>query len=202
MAIQFNCISCLKAIEVADEWANRLVECPYCGDTVTAPGFSQLRAPAAAADETSSEPGDELQAVPTGVLTVDYSPAGYAPATHRGKFDGVALTALLLGIGAILLFFWIVYRFVDEVGSRVGFGVDSEEMTKFVQDAAETQQPWLVKLSVLGMGVMLLWFVATLVSVIALWRNRRERRGGLAYWAIGVNLLLPFFMVLSLLLQA
>ncbi len=198
MAIQFNCISCLKAIEVADEWANRLVECPYCGDTVTAPGMSQLRTPVAAPIDTTTEAEVAAPGVPAGQPVMHYPPSGLEPIQRRSSFDGLALTGLVLGIGAILLFFWIAVCVATEIGNRLSTGAAPEEIKEFIDSATANQAPWLVKLSIYGLGMLLLWFSASLISGIALWRNRRERRGQMAYWAFGVNMVLPFLVLLSL----
>jgi hypothetical protein len=42
MAIQFHCPGCRQPVEVDDEWAGKLVACPYCRRTVTAPAESLL----------------------------------------------------------------------------------------------------------------------------------------------------------------
>lgn len=40
MPIRFYCTGCNKPIEIDDEFANRLVACPFCSATVTAPAAS------------------------------------------------------------------------------------------------------------------------------------------------------------------
>jgi hypothetical protein len=45
MSIQFDCVACGKRIEIDDAWGGRLVECPYCRDTITAPAYSTGNAP-------------------------------------------------------------------------------------------------------------------------------------------------------------
>lgn len=42
MAIQFRCSGCGQAIEVDDQFATRLVACPFCQAAVQAPAASQL----------------------------------------------------------------------------------------------------------------------------------------------------------------
>jgi len=42
MAIRFHCAACSQPIEVDDEWASKLVGCPYCRKTITAPAASTL----------------------------------------------------------------------------------------------------------------------------------------------------------------
>lgn len=47
MAIQFYCSGCGQAIEVDDEYAKRLIACPFCHATVEAPAASALIRPQA-----------------------------------------------------------------------------------------------------------------------------------------------------------
>lgn len=42
MAIRFQCPSCTQPIEIDDEWAGKLVACPYCRHSVAAPLTSTL----------------------------------------------------------------------------------------------------------------------------------------------------------------
>lgn len=42
MAIQFQCVSCRQPIEVDDDLASKIIACPYCRKTMTAPAESQL----------------------------------------------------------------------------------------------------------------------------------------------------------------
>ncbi|MCG3130599.1 MAG: hypothetical protein FLDDKLPJ_01364 [Phycisphaerae bacterium] len=42
MAIRFLCPSCRQPIETDDVWAEKLVACPFCRTTVTAPALSTL----------------------------------------------------------------------------------------------------------------------------------------------------------------
>ena len=42
MAIRFRCSGCSQPIEVDDEWASKLVACPYCRKTIAAPPESTL----------------------------------------------------------------------------------------------------------------------------------------------------------------
>ncbi len=214
MAIQFNCISCLKAIEVADEWRNRLVECPYCGDTVTAPGMSQLKPPKAKPIEEGAETrhdagvrhGAEAQFGAERAITEpgagECAPSDFSLIqSKRSSFDGLAAIGLALGVGAILLFGWVVIRFVTELLNRLGPNPTPEAVTKFLSDAVEVQAPWLLDMALPVWGVMGVWFAGVLISGIAIIRTRREGRGTLAYWALGVNLILPILTIFSMLLS-
>ncbi len=45
MAIRFQCSSCSQPIEVDDDWASKVVACPYCRSTSTAPDESTVTDP-------------------------------------------------------------------------------------------------------------------------------------------------------------
>ncbi len=223
MAIQFNCISCLKAIEVADEWRNRLVECPYCGDTITAPGISQLRPPVtepvdanAGGFATGGHESGELETGNFGSIghglgqseTSRRSAAGQFESADfelvqspRRSIDVLAAIGLALGIGALAVFAWIAIRFATVLANQVGTDATPEELNRFLQDAMKSQAPWLVEMSGPAFGFLALWFAGALISLIACIRTRREHRGKLAYWAMGVSMILPFFMILSLFIR-
>jgi len=56
MAIQFICPGCGQPIEVDDEYAGRLVGCPFCQTAAEAPAATTLPPPGQAASATVAEP--------------------------------------------------------------------------------------------------------------------------------------------------
>lgn len=95
MAIRFRCVSCSEPIEVDDEWSTRLVACPYCRRTMTAPAESLL-----------ADFADIPVARPLPDATPQAPPAthGYpSPDTHAER-NTPAVAALILSGVAILFF--------------------------------------------------------------------------------------------------
>ncbi|GJM24462.1 MAG: hypothetical protein DHS20C16_08770 [Phycisphaerae bacterium] len=201
MAIQFNCISCLKAIEVADEWANRLVECPYCGDTVTAPGMSQLRPPVATPIEsTGAQPIESAGMMASEGAADPRVETQWVPHRHRRPFDVLALAGLLLAILATVLFFWSSITIFAEVSERIGTDFDPEALNEFIEGELKNNSAWLIKFVFGFLGALGSWVIAAVLSVIAVVRNRRTPRGTLAYWALAATGVLPVFLIVGALL--
>lgn len=75
MAIRFQCPSCQQPIETDDEWGGKLVNCPYCRNTVTAPLQSTL--------EVCSAPPPIAAEGGTVVSTASAAPdsGGFSPAS-------------------------------------------------------------------------------------------------------------------------
>lgn len=86
MAIQFNCPSCGQPIEVDDALGGKEVGCPFCSQTVAAPGQSML------------------DTRPPSV-----SPAESALPTPVGVKQGNPLSWISLGCVAVSIIAWIVF---------------------------------------------------------------------------------------------
>ncbi len=93
MAIRFQCSSCSQPIEVDDEWATKVVACPYCRNTIIAP-----------AESTVTDPSEIPTATP--IVGSEAVPAGPVPFPQRAlgpSTNVVALVALLLSLGVLAL---------------------------------------------------------------------------------------------------
>ncbi len=202
MAIQFNCVSCQKAIEVADEWSCRLVECPYCGDTITAPGISQTPVRPAvpratpASDFAGSTPQPAYQSAPQAYETRDFELV--AP---RKQFDGLALAGLLFCLASMVLYGVATVLFVTAIFERVGPNATQEQLEAFAKEVSEDPPAWATKMLMLGLLAFGVWLVGAIMSVIAFVRNRKDPRGKLAFWALLLSSYLPLLMLLGLLIQ-
>lgn len=96
MSIQFLCPGCGQPIEVDDEFANRLVGCPFCQTTAEAPAQSKLPAPVDSADAAMSDTG----APGTPPFGPAAAPAYVAAGPQRSTAAARLCTvALLCGIG-------------------------------------------------------------------------------------------------------
>ncbi len=111
MAIQFRCTGCGQPIEVDDEFADRMVGCPFCKTTVQAPATGRLDAPNTndeglasvashappgfAADPTQHAPGSAPAMLPA-------QPAAARFCTY-GLLCGVGLWSVQVLIGFVIL---------------------------------------------------------------------------------------------------
>lgn len=202
MAIQFNCVSCQKAIEVADEWSCRLVECPYCGDTITAPGITQP--PPKAAVPTARPIAGIEGSIPQPTYrppSEAYESSDFELAQPRKRFDGLALTGLLFCLASMAFFVWCIAVMLGEVIERVGLDAPPEKIQAFIEEAAENQSAWLLKLSGLAFLAFGVWLVGAIISCTAFIRNRKYPRGKLAFWALLLCAYLPLLMLLGVVVQ-
>ncbi|MCB9865555.1 MAG: hypothetical protein H6816_02825 [Phycisphaerales bacterium] len=212
MAIQFHCVSCGKPIEVDDGWGGRLVQCPYCRDTVTAPAFSAPSSLAATrSDERASEPDSAGATLPPprplpGTAPTQAFPAPNAsmpgtwgtppePDLRRGNVLGVvafilALVAALLGIGAVM-------GAMAAMANAIGQNPKPDEVGKFMEQAMQEGAPWVVKVSLAMMGGCGLWLAGAICGIIAVFRRPR----GLAIAALVVCAVPVLLMFLGLVMR-
>ena len=176
MSIQFSCISCGKAIEIDDEWALRLVECPYCHDTITAPGPSATCSPSPVVEEPPSP-------APPAVETSGPVAVVGGPRTRAG--NKLAVIALILACVSLVLLLWVNIALVKAVAAELGPEATEEDVERLFEDpsalqrilyeAAEREEPWIYGLGLGFMAWFALWIAALICSLIAV--NRRGRRG-------------------------
>lgn len=171
MAIQFACRSCGRSIEVDDEWAHRLVECPYCHDTVTAPGISELRPPQARKLE-APPPWEPEAVVPGGV------------AVAAGRFNTVAIAAFVLAAATVALLIWLSITTGPDLEKALGGVKDTAEMQRILGEALEKKEPWAIRYMFGLLGMAGLWLAGVICGLIGVVRPRR--RG----WAILALLIL------------
>ena len=182
MSIQFLCVSCRKPIEVDDQWAMKIVQCPYCQEQVTAPGMStyQPEAPAMARQVAaggvgsgSASSGLEYSSNPP------YTPsqphyAEYGQAQPAPKSNVVAVVSLVLAVLSLVLFIWGSTLVVNQVSPilQQGGSVQAQQaaMEKFLVDAANRQEPWILNASLLAIGGIISWIAAVVCGLIGISR--------------------------------
>ena len=164
MAIQFMCSACSQPIEVDDEWASRLVACPYCRKTVTAPAASQL---------------EDLGRFPMASVVPDRVAAVETPRNVIAKVAlalAGGLVALLVAVGLILA------PHQQELADYTNALFEAEglaEMSRVPPEFFEAGFPgWYVAAAVLEITGGLVW-IATLVCAIIGVRRAAHRR-----WAV------------------
>lgn len=204
MSIQFLCVSCRKPIEVDDQWAMKIVQCPYCQEQVTAPGMStyQPEAPAMARQVAAGGLAQRSGHSDSGYSSSSTYDQPHAQYGHLDqgqiapKSNVVAIVSLVLAVVSLAMFIWGSSMVIDQVSPILQQGGSVREqqaaMEKFLVDAAERQEPWIVKASFAAMGGIVAWIGAVVCGLIGI--SRPVRRGsaiaGLVVAAIPVVLFL------------
>lgn len=193
MAIQFKCVSCSNTVEVDDAWGGRLVECPYCHETITAPAFAA--SPPAARPVGHSQP---VAHTPTFEQRESYSapqfgtppyPAYAPPASTSNK---VAVAALVLAITSLVIGFMSMLPVWGALSRDLGPDVTEQQAQAYVQKAAESGAPWVMK-AVFGiMGSCGLWLAGLVCGIIGVCKPTKR---WIAVVAL-VVLLLPMMLML------
>ncbi len=165
MAIRFQCASCNQPIEVDDEWASRLVSCPFCSKTITAPAQSTLVETAIPA----ARPQGSMAAAP------------HAAPTSGG---GVAVAAALLA-GALLLCLVGIMTLaaanraeLEEFQALAAKATDFNEQMKLSQEFVmrDGGMPgWIMGLYALAMAGGVFWLAAVICGIIAVLRPARRQ---------------------------
>lgn len=188
MAIQFHCVACAKPIEIDDEWAGRLVECPYCHETITAPAFSMSSSPGRARELRPADAADS-----GGVVM--RPPLAEAPvvqaAPQRNRLGVLALVVASVGVllGGVACM-GAAATMVQQLGPQL----TPEQVNAFMEEAMKTSAPWFVKFSLAATASFGLWVVGVVCGLIAVLRE--PRRAAVA--ALVVSALPLVFMVIGL----
>lgn len=155
MAIRFQCSSCLQPIEVDDEWATKVVACPYCRNTITAP-----------AESTVTDPSEIPTASP--IVEGEAVPAGPAPLPQRAigpSTNVIALVALLLSFGVLAL---LAAQSVLMSGHSLEWEQMEEEITELESESVSRMQAFNEYLHSRG-GELPSWLVAsTAITMFAM----------------------------------
>jgi len=184
MSIRFRCPSCSQPIEIDDDWGSKLVACPFCRNTVTAPVESTLSV------EQSVPMADTLTApdMPVGMApAAQYPPPFPTEAGPRNTLAIVSLvvalaSATLLIVGVNVYFSNVIEIFGEDLYTPGGdMSEQQQAVMTYIQDYFETHggpPPWMVgsMLSILAGGLG--WLAAVICGGIAVARRQRRR------WAI------------------
>lgn len=201
MAIQFHCVSCGKPIEIDDAWAGRLVECPYCHETITAPAFSTEAVPPPSTGErptgamTAARAGEFLPAPPPTSFG-DSLPDSAAPAPVPAR-NVVAAVALVLACVALLLGFAALVGFGIAIENGVGASASEAETQKFIEDAFTKPERWAINMILAMFAAGVFWLAGLICGIVGACRPNR----GLAIGALVVSAL-PILLMMAAMLVA
>jgi hypothetical protein len=187
MTIQFQCPACEQPIEVDAEWASRLVACPYCHKTVTAPADSTL-APGMATPTASP-----LSTSPGSPATVELLQRPGATRTNPFAPWALGLSGLSL-LAFVCLSMYTAAKMLDLVGP----GATPEEVQKAMWEHIQSSgmTGWVSVMAVGFMAAFALWLTAVLVSILALTRYPARRKMSVA--AIVICGIVPLWFCLGM----
>lgn len=193
MSIQFLCVSCRQPIEIDDQWAMKVVECPYCHEQVTAPASStyQPGEPLVARGVAGGPPSAVMSAPAAGPMTPERTRSGNA----------VAVASLVLSGLSLLLFVVFMGLVGAKLSSVMSPSATPEQQAQaaqqFVLDAAKKGEPWVVTASFLMIGALACWAAGVICGLIGV--SKPVRRGyaitGLAAAAIPLVIVLAGMIV-------
>lgn len=187
MAIRFLCAGCSQPIEVDDEFAMRLVACPYCRRTITAPRETILPEASGVAE---ARPGAVI-APPT---TVSAEPLLTAAAPARNG-PAVAAAVLLAVALASLIGYFLVFAGHSQELTRMmptTFPPDMSAIMKAQQRLFEEYggvPPWMIALGAFEILAGMTWIGAVACAIVGL--TGRRARKGLALTVLILSCVLP-----------
>ncbi len=178
MVLQFLCPSCGHPIEIDDEWASQSVACPYCKNTVTAPGESTYQPP-------SSIPAARA-------LDQHAADVPEAPPVDRTRGNLVAMLAL--GLSGLSLVSFLAFRMVagPDVAEIIGPDGTPQEFQEYLNEQIQqgAMPPWFRRAMLMFFAGTACWVGGLICAIVGV--QRRFRRG-LAFAAFGLLTLVPFF---------
>lgn len=196
MAIRFQCPSCSQPIEVDDELAQRLVACPYCRKTITAPAQSTLPDPERL--PLASPLGSSM--VPHGPPFPRQQSPLYTPAESKNALAVVAfaLACSLLGwfmlLGIIAGQHRIELEEMEKAMAEAGSLTEQWQVTmEFIEQRGGQMPAWLIVMGLGQLAAIATWIGASICGIIAM---RRVARRGFATAALAICALAVFLICL------
>ena len=188
MTIRFHCGSCSQPIEVDDEWASKIVACPYCRKTVSAPAASTIEGLTDIPVASPLAP-HQVQAGPT------EQPIPNAGLRPQDKPNTVALAALILASCLLVVLAAITYvgythrlEWEDFAKSMMENGDYSQAFDYFESRGGVPR--WMIVIGALEVGGGLLWLASLVCGVIGVRHPQRRR---LAVAALVIAGIVPLF---------
>ena len=184
MPVRFQCPSCTQPIEVDDPWAGKLVGCPYCRSTVTAPQQSTLSEPDIVPTAAPLRPPMPAAADPHGAVLA-YAPEGNRFAFIAALLCGLVLLLILLSL-AIQSAHYMELEELQKELSKAGsdFAAQFEAAQRFMRQQQRDGVGWLITLGIVEMMTLAGVLTALIFGLLGLTRPARR---GLTVFAITVS---------------
>jgi hypothetical protein len=174
MAVRFLCGSCQQPIEVDDEWASRMVGCPYCRSAVMAPAVTTL-----------TELGSVPMASPVSNREGGAGPTeAIGPMRHsRSGRNTIAFVSLFLACAAMVLMIAAVVIASAHAAEFVQYQKDVEEAVRTtgsqlraIMDVVNARggvlPGWMMLLGLFEMIALASWLASVVLGLIAIRKSR------------------------------
>ncbi len=191
MAIRFQCSSCSQPIEIDDVWSSKLVACPYCQNTVTAPATSTL------ADLTSTPTARQIVG--------DFAGDASVPA-KRSRLGIVSIVLASLAIVFVISYVSVGAAHIDQLNSfnekmNELITQDLDFFTASQRASAELFQTspggappmWIFAIGMLMIGAGMCWLSAVTCALIASRNSTSRKQAFIALGICAMTLVLAFF---------
>ncbi|GIK15057.1 MAG: hypothetical protein BroJett003_00210 [Planctomycetota bacterium] len=202
MAIRFLCPSCRQPIETDDEWAEKLVACPFCRATVCAPTLSTLGPIEAATDVPGARPAwspdvpwADAEATFSGPPRIAF---GEDPARKDANARRLATIAIVLAALSIATFTAMslilaphreeLFAFTKEFQDGGSVMQAQKRMMDDLMSRPGGIPSWYVASSVAMWLGMLLWLPALILTILGM---RRAAARGRAVTAMLLSVIAP-----------
>ena len=165
MAIRFQCSACSQPIEVDEEWARKLVACPYCRKTITAPMESTLPEPSEIPTATGIEQSGPFVAA---AYTGEAGPAAPPRSNVLAKVAfglSCAVVVLMGSYSLVLATHQDELRPLFEQGQSFSDGMQA--FNEYTAAHGGVPPPWLMAMSLLSLTGGLVWVAALVITGIA-----------------------------------
>ena len=210
MSIQFHCPGCRQPIEVDREWAERLVACPYCRQTVTAPAESDLELTEAlpvARGLADAAPGQAPTDAPLlGNAVYAGAPAGPGPVAAGVPPSSMAAWNRVATLAMVFAFVALAFR-LGAVGVLLTHADEMRAMQEAMQERANEvglvnaaleqsqhqtadQLGWMTAFTVLHMAAGMFILAAITCGILGLRSPLRRARATTALVMSGLLILM------------
>ena len=174
MAIQFPCPSCGQPIEIDSGWSGKVVECPYCRKTVTAPR------------ESTYHPAPETPVARPAAGTTGFEAISEAPAVPQHlqptERNLVAVWALVFSLSSLACFITgivILAPHADELAPFAEMLNEDKSVSEVNRAFMEHWQGmvpgWMVGFTLVMLMALALWLVGVVCGILGLRRKPRKR---------------------------
>ena len=182
MAIRFRCSGCSQPIEVDDEWASKLVACPYCRQTIAAPSESTLDDLSPIPEATPLGPSQVPDGGPS-VAAFGQPPPVWAP-TNR-----LAVVALIVACSLpvqLAVFMAVVAAHEEELQTiqsvveerqqqgESPFAAQFAAWQEFLDERGGIPPSWMILSAMVEFVGAAAWIATIVCGIIAV--RRRQRR--------------------------
>jgi len=179
MAIQFFCPSCGQPIEIDDVWGGKLVSCPFCRNTVSAPTTSTLESvtPVVTARPTGTPVAATNPATEPASFSVPLNPPAPHPRRHQDAgTNKPAIVGLIMSLCWIASFILMEILSGPELTKALGENPATEEVRAYFNQLATSGDlpRWVIVMFLLLVVGTLFWILGVVFTIIGVTKPGRR----------------------------